>query len=98
MFPPLPRHIIDLRIHVVRGLDHLRIRFVSARREYHLDELGHDVHVGVLEISLLQGAQTLSPARIAKDWVTRTQRGLEEVRTDALKTAGIGKRSQLKLT
>ena len=63
--PRLPRHIVDLGIHIVGCADHLGVRFIRALRQDHLHELGHHIDIRVFEIPLLQCPQAPGPPGLA---------------------------------
>src|ERR1700728_2726600 len=93
----LSRHVIDLRIHVICGFDHLRVGFIGTLRQYHLHELGHHIHIGILEVSLLQSSESFGSAGVAQHRVPGAEGSLEKIGTHALQAAGIRKGRELDL-
>src|SRR5437763_1739090 len=56
---------VDGLEHLVGGADDTGIRFVGALRDDHLDKFADDVHIGIFEDALLNGAKAFGTARIA---------------------------------
>ena len=54
--------VVDLLIHLVSGLDHLRIGFIGALRGDQVDELFHHADVGLFGVALQQRAQAFLAA------------------------------------
>ena len=49
----LPRHVIDLAVHVIRCTNDFRVALVGALRQHHLHEFRHDINIRILQIALL---------------------------------------------
>ena len=71
------------------------VRFVGTLRQDHLDEFRHHIHVGVLNITLLNRAQAFGTARGSDDGIPRSCGLQQKIAADAVQAAGIGKRSEL---
>src|SRR5271157_2560005 len=81
--------IIDLLIHVVGGGNHFGIGFVAALRLDQVDELVDDGNVGLLGVSLQQGAHSFGAAGHTDGRVARGVGGKVEAVAEAVEPGGI---------
>ena len=89
--------IVDLLVHVVGGLDDLRVGFIGALRDDQVNELLHDAHVGLFGVALQQSTQTFLPLRDWRRPACRKRRWVIEVLSKAVQPGRILKAGDLNL-